>query len=411
MTDLIKKCTDTLRVKTNFWLIEDENTKINVSRYPFEKNKMPVMCNFNEENKNNAFEAYESGNRSIIIFDDGQWFKAKGIGIPKGVSRPVYQNSRIYTYELYGDLEMCHHSALWGFMEKIDLESEVFGATRANELGVDIEPSGFCEHNEAYYISFKDRREMFNYLKSTKERERLQKLLSSPNKTKIYSFYSFIPSDLRVQELLYTFMFPQMEHMLEPEDCKEYVRWLGSSCGLRLKQLHEADLLHGTWIGDRKAEIGLSDVHSNSYTGNHTITEEDTWLVDFDLAQHSQDDSMKDLEKWCLVNMENPLLYAGSYLGNEALRMGLAKKNSFREELARQFEEGVNEGYSGEIHYAEMRLRREMLEKIARSKRVLWEIFKLPKDLIGDIYYIDALVAKKPMNNIDIKKAVNALQT
>ena len=111
-----------------------------------------------------------------------------------------------------------------------------------------------------------------------------------------------------------------------------------------------------------------------------------------------------------LINMENPLLYAGSYLGNEALRMGLAKKNTFREKLVRQFVEGVNGGYDGEIHYIEKRLRRNMLEKLCKSKQFLWELFKLPKDLIGDIYYIDALMLKKTLKDIDIKKAVNAIQ-
>ena len=119
---------------------------------------------------------------------------------------------------------------------------------------------------------------------------------------------------------------------------------------------------------------------------------------------------MKDLEKWCLINMENPLFYAGSYLGNEALRMGLAKKNTFREELARQFVDGVNEGYDGEIHYIEKQLRRNMLEKLCKSKQFLWELFKLPKDLIGDIYYIDALMLKTTLKDIDINKAVNAIQ-
>lgn len=410
MSDLVKKCTDMLRVRTDFWLLEDENVEMKVSRYPFDNNKMPVMCQFSEGTSSESYEAYESGNRSIIYYDDGRWFKAKGIGIPRGISRPIYHDKKIYTYQLYGDLDMCHHSAIWGYMEKVDLNCELYGVKETNELGMDIETSGFGEYKKGYYISFKDRRELFNFLKSSKESDRLKKLFGSSILTQLFSFYSFIPSDLRVQELLFVFMFPQIEYMLDTTECKEYVRWLGSSCGYRLRQLHEVDLLHGTWIGDRKAEIGLADVHSNSYTGNHTITEEDTWLVDFDLAKTSKDDSLKDLEKWCLINMENPLFYAGSYLGNEALRMGLAKKNTFREELARQFVDGVNEGYDGEIHYIEKQLRRNMLEKLCKSKQFLWELFKLPKDLIGDIYYIDALMLKTTLKDIDIKKAVNAIQ-
>lgn len=398
-----------LRVKTKFWLVEDENIEMKVSKYPFDKNKMPLMINVNKDVSFESNEAYESGNRSIIFYDDGRWFKAKGIGIPGGASRPIYKDEKIYTYELYDEIEMCHTSVLWGFMDKIAIECELLGAEKCNQLGMDIELSGYGEYKEGYYISFKDRKELFKYLGNTKESNRLKKMFRSSKKTPLHSFYSFIPSDLRVLELLYTFMFPHIEYMLDVENCKDYVRWLGSSCGHRLKQIHEANLLHGTWTEDRKKEFDLYDVYSNSYLGNHTVTEEETYLIDFDLAEHSQDKFLKDAEKWCLINMGNPLFYAGTYLGNEPLKMGLAKKNSFRENLSNIFICGVNEGYASEIYYIEKKLRRKMLEKIAKSKQILWKLFKLPNDLIGDIYYIDAILVKKSLKDIDIKKAVNAI--
>lgn len=413
MTDLIKKCTDILRVKTEFNLLEDNEVYLDVKRYPFNKNKMPIMCDYKTEVPFESREGYESGNRSIVLYDDGKWFKAKGIGIPRGISRPIYYENKIFTYKLYGDLEMCHHSALWGFMEKVDLESERFGARKASELDVTIETSGWGSYDKTYYNSYKDRRELFQYLRTTDEDKRLTNLLDSSNITQGFSFYSYIPSDLRVNEILYTFMFPQIKQILNPHECIDYIKWLGSSCGYNLKKLHDGNILHGTWIGDKKADMGLSDVHSNSYTGNHTLTEKETCLVDFDLAQSIPSDArayMMDLEKWCLINMENPLHYAGSYLKNDALEMGLAKKNVFREELAKSFEEGVNEGYSGEIYYIENKIRKSMLEKIAKSKRFLWNLYGLPKDLIGDIYYIDALLLRKSMKDIEIKKAVNSLQ-
>jgi hypothetical protein len=205
-------------------------------------------------------------------------------------------------------------------------------------------------------------------------------------------------------------MFPQIKYILDPNECIDYIKWLGSSCGFNLKRLHENNLIHGTWIGDKKGNIGISDVHSNSYTGNHTVSQENTFLVDFDLTSSIQDDNILNLEKWCIINMENPLHYAGSYLKTDALKMGIAKKNVFREQLAKSFEEGVNIGYSGEDYYVEKDLRREMLENICKSKQFLWNMYGLPKDLIGDIYYIDALMLRKNMKEIDVKKSVNSLQ-
>jgi len=410
MSDLLRKCTERLRAKTKFWLLDDQEAHIDERLYPFDHDKIPVMCRFGEQETSQPREAYESGNRSIVFHYNDAWFKAKGIGIPRGVSRPIYEKGRIYSYHLNEDLDMCHRSVLWGFMEKHDLDCELFGAEKSKELGISIDPIGFGVYEKILYITFKDRRQLFQYLKETNEGALASRFSRMSEKTSGYCFFARIPSDLRVQELLYTFMFPEVTGVLDEDNSRDYVRWLGSSCGYRLRQLHNQGVLHGTWIGDRRIQIGLSDVHSNSYCGNHIVEEENTGLVDFDLTEVSQDDSLRKLEKWCLIHMENPLLYAGSYLAEEAPGMGLVRKNPFRERLAKEFESGVEQGYDGEIYAIENNIRRNMLDKLSQTKALMWELYGLPKDLVGDIYLIDASVMKRSGKDQELRHVAASMR-
>jgi hypothetical protein len=407
MSELIKCCTDRIRVKTNFYLVNGNYVFVDKSKYPFNLNKIPIMCKFTQDENLEKYQGYESGNRSILYYYNGICIKAKGIGIPRGISQPIFDNGEIFTYHLSNDLEMCHRSVIWGFMRKEDVDCELFGSKNSNVIGLSYETIGYGLYSNVKIISFKDRKELFKYLRTVENDVIYDKFDKSGRKVEAFCYFSEISSDLRVQELLYVFMFPYLDELLGIEDCIEYIRWLGSSCGFNLRKLHDCDILHGTWIGDKKVSIGLTDVHSNSYIGNHVVEEGNTKLVDFDLSQRSSDEKMKKLEKWCLINMENPLFYAGSYLGNEPISMNIAMKNIFREKLSMEFKEAIDDGYNYNIYNIEKKLKRSMLDKITKVKQCLWDLYKLPKDFIGNIYFLEHLIATKKIDKKEVIEYIN----
>jgi hypothetical protein len=389
-------------VKTNYCLIENDNVIVDYKWYPFKKDFMPVMVDFHDNMDRENYVAYESGNRSIILHHNDTWFKAKGIGIPKGISKPIYKNSQFYTYILNNDLEMCHKSVIWGFMEKNDADSEIFGTKYIGDIQNNIISVGYGILENINYITYKDRKELFYNLKKSKESV-LKKLFNYSSKKDAYCFFMKVFSDIRVQEILFPFMFPQIAEILDEDDCKEYIGWLGNSCGRILKILHDNDILHGTWLGNRNMGSFL-DIHSNSYIGNYILDESKIGIVDFDLTEKNNNSNIKEMEKKCLIQMENPLFYAGSFIGNEALEMGLVKKNEFRENLAKIFEAGVDEGYSGNEYYIEMTKRAEMLKDIVDLKDIIWNLYEIPKDLVGNVYYLEYLIKNKEANTSDIRE-------
>jgi hypothetical protein len=87
----------------------------------------------------------------------------------------------------------------------------------------------------------------------------------------------------------------------------------------------------------------------------------------------------------------------------------MAKKNPFREELAKLFEESVDMGYSGGPYGMERRSAREMLRLFVMAKGVLWDLYDLPKGLVGQVDYIDHVIATKRIDPKKIKdlKAVS----
>ena len=395
-----------LRQKTKVWLIENEQEFFGENSNPFAKNLVPVMGEFLDGEPSNTMEAYESGNRSILFKHEGIWHKAKGIGIPVGVSRPTFRRGKIYTYQLYDDPGMCHRFILWGFMKEDEYLCELFGSRRARQLGQDIEIIGMSAFKNVHYLSLKDRIEMFNILRKT-DREELKNLLfNKSERTTAYSAYYTVPADIRVGELFFILMFPEVTKLIDPNQIKNYVKWLGSSCGLLLREYHESGALHGTWVGPKLTSLGLIDVHSNSYTGNYLVGEDCLTMCDFDLAKPIERESEKETERWALVHVENPLYYAGSYAPKDAINQGMAKKNPFREELAKIFEKSVGSGYNKEPWKLERRATREMLGLFVRAKRALWDLYDLPKGFVGQIDYIDHIIVTKRIDPKRIKEMI-----
>ena len=225
------------------------------------------------------------------------------------------------------------------------------------------------------------------------------------SKTSAYSTYFYVPSDIRVGELFFTFMFPNITDFIDPDSIIDYVEWLGSSCGYLLRQFHNAGTLHGTWVGSDFTSLGLLDVHSNSYTGNYLVDYDELTMCDFDLSKPIEKESEKDVEKWALVHVENPLYYAGSYVPKDALNQGIARKNLFREELAKKFEQAVDVGYSEGPINIEKKLKRETLDLIIKAKKCMWELYELPEKLVGQIDYVDYVIFNKDIKPKDFAKA------
>jgi len=404
----IEDYTSRLRHKTRFWLVENPSKFFREHCNPFGMDQVPIMCDFLGECDCPSFEAYESGNRSILLAHGGGWFKAKGVGIPTGVSRPIYDGGKIYTYRLYDDPDMCHRFILWGFMQQEEYGCELYGAARAKELGQRIELLGTTSFKDVYYLQSKDRPEMFDNLHSIDRETLIRGFRAEGRPTAAYSAYYRIPSDIRVGELFYVFMFPDITKLIDPDPIREYVEWLGSSCGHLLRQFHDSGALHGTWLGDRATSLGLRDVHSNSYTGNYLVDEEGLTMCDFDLSRPVEKESEKDLEKWALVHIENPLYYAGSYMPSDAVNQRIARKNPFREELATLFEEAVDLGYREGPRETVNRVKREMLGLLVKAKELMWRLYGLPEDLTGQIYYVDYVISNKRITDKEFKEAAQA---
>lgn len=410
MKSSIENYTERLRQKTNYWVVNNDSNFFQELYNPFGKKNVPIMCDFLGNYDFPSFEAYESGNRSILFRDKGSWFKAKGIGIPTGVSRPIYDKGKIYTHQLYDDPGMCHRFILWGFMQKQEFEAELFGAARAKDLGQKIQLLGTASFDHVYYMEVKDRTELFRKLRSVKRKTLINSFKQDGIKTRAYTVFYHVPSDIRVGELFFVFMFPRITELIDSEMIKEYVEWLGSSCGRLLRQFHEMGALHGTWVGDRTTSLGLKDVHSNSYTGNYLVDEEGLTMCDFDLSKPIEKESEKELEKWALVHIENPLYYAGSYTPDDALKQEIAKKNPFREELAKIFEASVDTGYNEEIIEVEHAVKRDMLGHLVKAKELMWNLYRLPKDIVGQIDYVDYVISNTTIESKEFGEVISAFE-
>jgi hypothetical protein len=396
-----------LRHKTKYWLIENDSTFFEENSNPFNNNRVPIMCSFLNEPEFPSLEAYESGNRSILLMREGGLFKAKGIGIPSGVSRPIYDRGKIYTHQLYNDPDMCHRYILWGFMQREEYECEQYGSAKAKELGQKIELLGTASLEDLYYLQVKDRAEMFSELRKIDRESMIRTFKKEGIRMTAYSAYYWVPSDIRVGELFFAFMFPMVTKLIDPSMINEYVEWLGSSCGHLLRQFHDSGALHGTWVGERVTSLGLRDVHSNSYTGNYLVDDEGLTMCDFDLSKPVENDSEKEVEKWALVHIENPLYYAGSYTPNDALNQRISKKNPFREKLAVNFERSVDLGYREGVNEIEGAMKREMLSLIVRAKELIWKLYGFPEDLQGQIDYVDYIISNKVIKDSEYREAVS----
>lgn len=399
------------------------------SDYPFPENKLPALCNFLETDRE-SFSAFESGHRSIVFPYKGRWFKAKAIGIPNGVSRPFYHKGRLHVYFLEEQITMGAGDVLWGFLQETEAKNEMWGFKAAEERGLPSPtPVGIGEF-DVRILTLKDKVKLFNYLNETSRVQILDNFHENSLEGKAYCVFSIIPSDLRVDEILYAFIFPRVERILDPRDCRDYVKWLGSSCAYNLRRHHDEGLFHGTAVTGE-------GFNTNSYSGNHIVGETETYMCDYDLAREIKDEKGKKLEflraqeLFGLLNIMNPLdplsYQTRGMVTMETARTGyrelfsvldsfdpmllvdvfqIQSVKTFRRELADQYKEGVNLGYKGEVYEIERDLRRSMLRKAVLVKEKMWELYGLPKRLkrgISAAAYIDTIIKSKKYLEKEIK--------
>jgi hypothetical protein len=398
--------------KVPFFLVDADARILDRRDYPFPSGKAPVQCRLIGKELE-KFEAYTSGNRSIILPQGEAWFKAKAIGIPQGVSQPILKEGRLHSYFLSSD-RIGSGTLIWGFLEVEEAENELQWMERIRDFAPSIKPVGMAIFRNIFVKDFKDRIGLFEYLKGSDTERLIEDIARSGRSIDAASVYSLQPTDIRVDEVLYGFISPELQNVAETRDCKDYLKWLGSSCGQNLRLLHDNGILHGSILR-------YGGVMTNSHVANHLVSENATWITDFHMAQPVSDERFKEIELECLTYVMNPLesaerigrarfkprisptVYALSELPSSShifSHLENYRPTSPGEDLSETFIDGVEYGYfRRRVLHVETSLRRELLEKAVDLKRKLWNALGLPEGMQRGHIAVRQLMAKKGLNN------------
>jgi len=394
--------------KVPFLLVDAETKLLDRGKYPFPEGKAPVQCIVMDPQLE-KLEAYTSGNRSIILPHGESWFKAKAVGIPSGVSRPILNKGCMYSYFLSND-RIGSGTLIWGFSQIEEAENELRWMQKICDFAPSPKPVGMGIFRNLSVKEFKDRPELFEYLKHIDANRLLEEFASGSRLMEAASVYSLQSTDIRVDEILYGFISPELSNELDKEDCKDYLKWLGSSCGKNLRLLHDNGILHGSLLR-------YGGVMTNSHVGNHLVSEDSTWITDFHMCQPVSDKRFRQIELECLTYIMNPLVSAErigkgrfeqravpmAYALSEPLTPNHVSKyvedfrpSSIGEDLSVAFIDGIEHGYfRHKVTYVEASLRSEVLEKVAELKRRLWRVLSLPEGMQRGHAVVHELMARK----------------
>jgi len=337
------------RIKVPYSLIKGEIMLRGDSSYPFEEGRLPIMCQSLGEEM--GYErAYVSGGRSIVLPSDKGWFKAKGIGSYDLVP-PRYHKGRVLSYYLERDV-IGSGSLLWGFLTKSEAQRELEWMEELRDAGLPVPKAlGMGIYREVSMIDFKDRQEMHEKLAEASPADLLREFSERARRSSACCIFCLEPTDVRVSELLQDFTFHYMGEESADEDCRKYVRWLGSSCAYNLRQLHDHGVLHGTI----RRKGGFL---TNSHAANHLVGERGTWMTDYHLARRVESDEERVQELNCLLQIFNPFRDYYFSEGHGALH-----------QLAKEFLEGVKSGYQGDVFDIEPELKRKMLKEATQMRK------------------------------------------
>lgn len=225
------KLTNLLRGSLKFGLVDGTTELIDPALYPFGSGKLPILCESSEE-VTKPFEAFESGFRSIAYEQPGCWLKAKGVGIPRGSSRPIRMGGEIFTYFL-NEVDIGGGRIIWGFSTVEEARREFEMTREARSLGCPApKPVGLGVYHEVKVIDFRDRNELFQTIASTPRGELLGRFSSA---RRIEAACAFLqqPTDIRIDEILYGFLHPGIEGLLSTREARDFLKWLGSRAAAR----------------------------------------------------------------------------------------------------------------------------------------------------------------------------------
>ncbi|GEM_PF-951408 len=438
LLEIMEKIMELLRgSKVKYYLIDGETILINGGKYPFDKSKIPIQCR-PLNNLHGYRDGYTSGSRSIVIPFKEEWFKAKAIGIPTGSSQPIYYEGEILTYYLY-NARIGSGRLIWGFMTTEEAKHELEWIVKIRELNLPtIEPIGIGVYDKVRVLRLSNRIELFKFL-AGKSIGRLISLFKEKSEAaKAACIFCNEPSDIRADEILYGLLIPNIKELIDIEDCKDYLKWLGSSCGYNLRLHHDNNIIHGTI----KVEGGFM---TNSHLANHIVTYDRTLIADYHMAREvrkRKDKKLKIEEYYCLMYVMNPLPSARAIvhsmrrraslidlpeiqsgitpieaivLWDEVLRMhaGEYTPRNVHEELTKALIEGIEYGYNRRrILEIESKLKRRMLIKLVILKSILWKILNLPKGMQRGVEYVRQVIEKerKAINWSFIKEAIEAAE-
>jgi len=401
--------------KTPYFLLQGQTKLNDPSYYPFQKDMLPVQCTFQDETPE-TLSGYTSGERSIILPQNNYWFKAKGIGIPSGVSQPIFKGGKLFSYFL-SNARVGSGKIIWGFSSYEEAKEELFWMQKANEIGVPASrPIGLGIYNNIVVMDFENRRSLFQYLNDEKTDVFID---FSKKHREMMGACVFCrgTSDIRVDEILYPFMFPTIRKILETRDCEAYLMWLGSSCGYNLRLHHDGGMTHGT----RQRRIGLI---TNSHLANHTLGELNTGTTDYHLSGEVNS-KLKKLELIFLSYVMNPLPYAKS-LGMKRFQDWGISDFSIQEttsipyrdyingyfydenkliNFTKAFMKGLEKGYyRRKILNIDEKQKKNMLYKLVDLKHKLWKIYNIPQGLQRGVRYIKAIISSKSVQKPYIEK-------
>jgi len=407
------KLTNLLRSRVRFSLADGATELMDPPLYPFGSDSLPILCDSLVEEPR-PHEAYESGFRSLVFEQQGSWLKAKGVGIAHGGSRPILRGGDILTYFL-NEVDIGDGRLIWGFSTIEEARRELEMTREARNLGCPAPtPVGLGVYREVRVIDFKDRSELFQALASTSRQELLERFAAARRVEAACVFLSQ-STDVRVDEILYGFLHPGLNRLLDAREARDFLRWLGSNCGRSLRAHHDSGLLHGT---TPKGGGYMTNAHS----ANHLVDEDGTYTTDYQMAQRRGDKELRNMEAFFLASLMNPLPgaseAAASYFGQpKPLVYSLTadgaspffgdrffQPSGQLEEYAEAFVDGVAHGYrKREALHLEREKRREALLVAAACKKELFHQLDLPPSMQRGVEQVRRRVAALKLTAVDVK--------
>lgn len=413
--------------KIRYFLMKGKTKLLDASQYPFKSDQLPIQCNMAGE-KGEPLFAYTSGNRSLVFPVDGHCFKGKATGIPSGILQPRLHEGNIFTYHLtnatigVGDI-------IWGFSSIEEAEREIYWMSRARELDLPVtEPIGMGIYENVHVVEFRNQIALYEYMNEKDEQTILKDLTKRSRGSSAACLFCRGPTDARVDEILYGFLFPRIGEVLDLNDCRDYLRWLGSSCAYNLRMHHDNGIMHGT-ISKPPYQL------TNSHLANHLVSESGTWMTDYHMANDDMGERLMREEVFALSTMLVPLpsarriamerfgkrgrpLYlqmfdriSSDFTQGSIFGGGQAVLRKRGERLTEALLNGIQRGYQRrEVLHIESKLKRDIFRMLVELKERLWHLYELPEGMQRDTEYVNKIMATRKISAEKISEELLSIE-